>query len=60
VLIFTGILLLFGGLTPGVTGTIRSLINTTTAIRPLRAGGSIGLIAAGLIFIEGLYRYSHW
>jgi hypothetical protein len=55
VLIITGILLLFGGLALGVTGTIRAITNTTaTAARPLRAGGSLGLLLIVFIFVEGL------
>jgi hypothetical protein len=54
ILIITGILLLFGGLALGVTGTLRLLMNISAVIRPARAGGSIGLIAVGFIFVEGL------
>ncbi len=53
-LILVGILILLGGLVVGVTGALHALMNTTTATRPLRAGGSIGLIAIVLIFAEGL------
>ena len=54
VLIVIGILLLFGGITLGVTGLVRSLMNVTTAVRPLRAGGAAGLILLAFIFVEGL------
>jgi hypothetical protein len=54
ILILLGILILIGGLVLGVTGALHALMNTSTAARPLRAGGSIGLIAVVFIFAEGL------
>jgi hypothetical protein len=54
ILILLGILILIGSLVFGVTGALDALMNTATAARPLRAGGSIGLIAVVLIFAEGL------
>ena len=54
ILIITGILLLFGGLALAVTGVARSIMDTATAARPLRAGGSIGLLLLAFIFVEGL------
>jgi hypothetical protein len=54
VLIVIGILLLFGGLALAVTGVVRSLMNVTAAARPLRAGGTAGLILLAFIFVEGL------
>jgi hypothetical protein len=53
-LIVIGILLLFGGVALGVTGLVRSLMNVTTAVRPLRGSGTIGLILLAFIFVEGL------
>ena len=47
VLIVLGILIIVGGV-------VRALMNATAAARPLRAGGSLGLIALVFIFIEGL------
>lgn len=52
VLIISGILLLFGSLTLGLTGAIRSIFDTAAA--PLRTGRTIGLIADGFIFVQGL------
>jgi hypothetical protein len=52
VLIISGILLLFGSLTLGLTGAIRSIFETTAT--PLRTGRAIGLIADGFIFVLGL------
>ena len=60
VLIVLGILNILGGLvlaalaTLGATGAARALLDVTTATRPLRAGGSPGLIAVAFSFIEGL------
>jgi hypothetical protein len=54
ILIFLGILIILGGLGLGVTGAVRTLMNTTSATPPLRAGGSIGLIAIIFIFVEGI------
>jgi hypothetical protein len=54
ILILLGILIILGGLGLGLTGAVHALMNTTTAARPLRAGGSLGLIAIGIIFIEGI------
>ena len=54
VMIVIGILLLFGGVALGVTGAVRSLMSVTAVARPLRAGGSIGLILLAFIFVEGL------
>ena len=54
VLILLGILIILGGLGMAATGVVRAILNTTTAARPLRAGGSIGLIAIAFIFIQGL------
>ncbi len=54
ILILLGILIILGGLGLGVTGALRAITNTTAAAHPLRAGGSIGLIAIGIIFIEGI------
>ena len=54
VLIIIGILIIFGGIGLGITGAVRSLMDTAAAVRPLRGGGFIGLIGVGFIFIEGL------
>jgi hypothetical protein len=54
IMIITGILILFGGLALGITGTIRFLTNTVAAARPLRTGGAIGLVAIAFVFVEGL------
>ena len=54
VLIVIGILLLFGGVVLGVTGLVRSLMNVTAAVRPVRGSGAIGLILLAFIFVEGL------
>jgi hypothetical protein len=54
VLIVIGILLLFVGVALGVTGVVRSLMNVTTAVSPLRGSGAIGLILLAFIFVEGL------
>ena len=54
VLIVVGILLLFGGVALGVTGLVRSLMNVTATARPLRAGGTVGLILLSFIIVEGL------
>jgi hypothetical protein len=54
ILIITGILILFGGLALGITGSIRFLMNATPAARTLRAGGPIGLITLAFVSIEGL------
>ena len=57
VLIVLGILIISGGLvlaTLAATGAARALLDVTTAARPLRAGGSVGLIAVAFLVIEGL------
>jgi hypothetical protein len=53
-LIVMGILIVLGNLAFGATGALHALLNATAAARPLRAGGSIGLIAIIFIFVEGL------
>lgn len=54
VLIALGLLIMIGGAALGVTGALHAITNTPAAVRPLRAGGTIGLIAIGFIFVEGL------
>jgi len=53
-LIITGILMILTCLALGATGTIRFLMNLPTTAHPLRAGGSLGLIALLIIFIQGI------
>ena len=54
VLILLGILLILGSLGLGATCVVRAIFNTSAAARPLRMGGSIGLIAVALVFVQGL------
>ncbi len=54
VLIILGILIIIGGCVLGATGAVRAVMNVATAARPLRGGGSLGVILVVFIFIEGL------
>ena len=58
VLIITGILILFGGIALGITGTVRFLMNATPAARTLLRGvGPIGLIHTRGHFYRGIIRH---
>ena len=54
VLIVLGILVMLSGLALGVTGTLRAILGTTSAVRPIRGAGLAGILLVAYIFTQGL------